>query len=51
VTDARDRYLPVRKDDILSALAQQRASADPAGSKKFRRCLTYKQESNDISAC
>jgi Protein of unknown function (DUF3754) len=37
VTDARDRYLPVRKDDILSALAQQRASADPAGSEKFRR--------------
>jgi hypothetical protein len=37
VTDARDRYIPVRKDDILSALTQQRASADPAGSEKFRR--------------
>ena len=37
MTDARDRYLPVRKDDILSALAQQRASADPAGGDKFRR--------------
>ena len=37
MTDARDRYIPVRKDDILSALAQQRASADPAGSDKFRR--------------
>jgi Protein of unknown function (DUF3754) len=37
VADARDRYLPVRKDDILSALAKQRASADPAGSEKFRR--------------
>lgn len=37
MTDARDRYIPVRKDDILSALTQQRASADPAGSEKFRR--------------
>jgi Protein of unknown function (DUF3754) len=37
VADARDRYLPVRKGDILSALAQQRASTDPAGSEKFRR--------------
>jgi hypothetical protein len=37
VTDTRDRYLPVRKDDILSALARQRAAADPAGSEKFRR--------------
>ena len=37
MADARDRYLPVRKDDILLALAKQRASADPAGSEKFRR--------------
>ncbi len=37
MTDARDRYIPVRKDDILSALTQQQASADPAGSEKFRR--------------
>ena len=37
MAEARDRYLPVRKDDILSALAQQRAFADPAGSEKFRR--------------
>ena len=28
MAEARDRYLPVRKDDILSALAQQRAFAD-----------------------
>jgi hypothetical protein len=37
VTDARDRYIPVRKDDILSALTRQRATADPAGSAQFRR--------------
>jgi hypothetical protein len=37
VTDTRDRYIPVRKDDILAALTQQQASADPAGSEKFRR--------------
>jgi len=37
VLDTRDRYLPVRKDDILSALAEQRAFADPAGGEKFRR--------------
>jgi hypothetical protein len=37
VAEARDRYLPVRKDDILSALARQRAFADPAGGEKFRR--------------
>jgi hypothetical protein len=37
VAEARDRYLPVRKDDILSALAQQRAFADPAGGERFRR--------------
>ena len=37
MTDARDRYIPVRKDDILSALTQQRASADSPGSEKFRR--------------
>ena len=37
MTDARDRYIPVRKDDILSALTRQRASADPVGSEKFRR--------------
>ncbi len=36
MTDPRDRYIPVRKDDILSALTQQWASADPAGSEKFR---------------
>ena len=35
--DTRDRYLPVRKDDILSALAEQRAFADPAGGERFRR--------------
>ena len=37
MAEARDRYLPVRKDDILSALARQRAFADPAGGEKFRR--------------
>ncbi len=37
MTDARDRYIPVRKDDILSALTRQRATADPAGSAQFRR--------------
>jgi hypothetical protein len=37
VADARDRYLPVRKDDILAALTQQRAFADPAGGEKFCR--------------
>ena len=37
MAEARDRYLPVRKDDILSALAQQRAFADPAGGERFRR--------------
>jgi hypothetical protein len=33
VTDARDRYIPVRKDDIR----RRSASADPDGSEKFRR--------------
>jgi hypothetical protein len=37
LVEARDRYLPVRKDDILAALARQRASADPAGADKFRK--------------
>ena len=37
MAEARDRYLPVRKDDILSALAQQRTFADPAGGERFRR--------------
>ena len=33
MTDARDRYIPVRKDDIR----RRSASADPDGSEKFRR--------------
>jgi hypothetical protein len=37
LAEARDRYLPVRKDDILSALARQRAFADPTGAGKFRK--------------
>jgi Protein of unknown function (DUF3754) len=37
VADARDRYLPLRKTDLLLALTQQHAFADPAGGKKFRR--------------
>jgi hypothetical protein len=37
VAEPRDHYLPVRKDDILSALAQERACADPAGGAKSRR--------------
>ncbi|MGO9399664.1 MAG: DUF3754 domain-containing protein, partial [Xanthobacteraceae bacterium] len=35
--EPRDRYIPVRKDDILSALVAQRAFADAAGGEKFRR--------------
>jgi len=37
VPEPRDRYIPVRKDDILSALVAQRAFADAAGGEKFRR--------------
>jgi hypothetical protein len=37
VAEARDRYLPVRKDDIVAALARQPAFADPTGVGKFHK--------------
>jgi hypothetical protein len=37
LAEALDRYLPIRKDDILAALSRQRAFADPAGTGKFRK--------------
>jgi uncharacterized protein DUF3754 len=37
VPEARDRYLPVRKDDIIAALARQRGFADPTGAGKFHK--------------
>ena len=37
MSDARDRYLPLRRTDLLLALTQQHAFGDPAGGKKFRR--------------